>query len=201
MAALWLLLAVDSITDVGRSSTWGEDSHDLSTVVEVPLSPSNIQDLTSDLPIRMPLDTQAHRPPMLASMPRADAAPASTIVQQPPRTKAQAKRVHLLADARRTPKLRNAMTALRSGRTILAALVALPRRLLHHVGIKGSTATIMTLTLTLPPAIADAVTAVDIDLRPIGAVAIPPHFQTVQWTRRLVDVRLLQCQRQPYHRC
>ncbi|KAJ7338730.1 hypothetical protein JRQ81_012632 [Phrynocephalus forsythii] len=85
-----------------RSSTWGEDSHDLSTVVEVPLSPFNIQDLTSDLPIRMPHDTQAHRPPMSASMPRADAAPASTIMQEPPRTKAQAKCIRLPADAKRS---------------------------------------------------------------------------------------------------
>ncbi|KAJ7316428.1 hypothetical protein JRQ81_002590 [Phrynocephalus forsythii] len=88
-----------------RSLTWGEDSHDLSTVVEVPLSPSNIQDLTSDLPTLMPQDTQAHRPSMSASLPHADAAPASNAVLEPPCTKAQAKRVRLPADTRHSRTL------------------------------------------------------------------------------------------------
>ncbi|KAJ7327177.1 hypothetical protein JRQ81_016936 [Phrynocephalus forsythii] len=176
-----------------RSSTWEEDSHDLSTVVEVPLSPSNIQDLTSDLPIRMPLDTQAHRPPLLALMPRTDAAPTSTIVQEPPRTKAQAKRVRLPADARRsqTPE-RNDRPLEREDHPrhscCSSPSTSPPRRRRrkhrHYYDSDSS----------LPTAIdaADAVTAVDIDLRPIDAIAIPPHLQTVRWTRRLVGVRLLQ---------
>ncbi|KAJ7320482.1 hypothetical protein JRQ81_019993 [Phrynocephalus forsythii] len=96
--------SVSSMTTKKRKKKQSSDSQKRSKPRQNTPSPANsaLTDLTSDLPILLPQDAQAHRPSMSASLPRADAAPAPTIALEPPRTKVEAKCVRLPADARRS---------------------------------------------------------------------------------------------------